>query len=87
MPRGMCELTMNDRSILVDQAEFDFITHSFVEKRKNGSKVITRTPAGLILEYSTYLKFYYTVSCRTMAHRETRVGLEKQMQRVLDNTM
>ena len=39
MPHGMCQLTTNDRSIMVDQAEFDeFITHSFVEKRKNGSR-------------------------------------------------
>ena len=34
MPRGICQLTTNDRSIMVSQAVFDdFITHNFVRKR------------------------------------------------------
>ena len=48
---------MNDRSIKVDQAAFDdFITHNFVEKRKNGSKVITRTKGAEITAYLSGLK-------------------------------
>ena len=57
MPRGMCQLMTNDRSILVDEATFDdFITHNFVEKRKNGSNVITRTIGAEITAYLSRLK-------------------------------
>ena len=42
---------------MVDQAAFDdFITHNFVERRKNWSKVITRTKGAEITAYLSGLK-------------------------------
>ena len=42
---------------MVNQAAFnDFITHNFVEKRRNGSKVITRTKGTEITAYLSDLK-------------------------------
>ena len=52
----MCQLTMNDRSIIVDQVAFDFMTHNFMEKRKSRSKVITWTKGAEITANLSGLK-------------------------------
>ena len=57
MSRGVYELTTKDSSIMVDQVAFDdFIIHNFVEKRKNWSKLITRTKGVEITAYQRGLK-------------------------------